>query len=469
MPNDFEKLEKSVRPAINIEQTVLAGDRILIGFSGGPDSVYLAHFLYKLRDEKGLTLFLAHVNYKLRGKESDEDEAFCRAMAKKLNLPIEVLTADLSGLKSSSGNVQAAAREKRMKFFSSLAEHNNCNKIALGHTLDDNVETILGNIFRGCGLEGLSGIFPISGAIIRPLLQISKAEILEDLDKNAVPYRIDSSNLANDYTRNKIRNLILPELRKQVNPRVDAAVIRLSQIMSEAAKHFAKIAEQFCEKKVELTILGNAIISLEAFSRLDSYLKKYLIKYIAEKISGDVRGKIDFDLISSALRILHSETGTRADLGGGLMLEKDTDCLIVFFPGHAIESRDVEIPGKTVLHDYNLVLHSQLDDSPGEINHGTDNWTVKLDLGGSGNKFSIRQYRNGDYFQPLGMNAAKKLSDFFIDRKIPRALRPEIPLLVCGDEIAWVMGHEISEHFKIGPNPGMPLKLWVEKVVKKIE
>jgi tRNA(Ile)-lysidine synthase len=116
-----------------------------------------------------------------------------------------------------------------------------------------------------------------------------------------------------------------------------------------------------------------------------------------------------------------------------------------------------------------LVLHSKLDNDSGEIDRTTDNWNVKLDIGQEGNKFTVRQYRQGDYFQPLGMNSAKKLSDFFIDRKIPRALRSEIPLLLCGDEIAWVMGHEISERYKIGPAPRMPLKLWVEKVVKKVE
>jgi tRNA(Ile)-lysidine synthase len=469
MFNKFNKIEKSGQSEPNFGQILKSGDRIINGLSGGPDSVYLTYLLYNLRDEKKLTLFLAHVNYKLRGEESDADEDFCRALAKKLGLPIEVKIADLRGLKSSAGNVQAVAREKRMEFFDYLAKEYDCNKIALGHTLDDNVETVLANIFRGSGLEGLSGIAAISGRIIRPLLNTSKAEITEHLDKSEIPYRIDSTNLESDYTRNKIRNLILPEIREQINPKVNDALLRLAAIVSEAAKFFGNLIEKFCGDHVSFTSFGSAIIPLGQFSLLDPILKKYLLRFLAQKILGKNRGKIEFDLISSAIGLINSGTGGRADLGAGVMLEKAAQSLVIFMPAREIEAQDVEIPGKTVLKGFDLILHSKADDSPGEINRETDNWTVKLDMGEAGNKFYVRQYRQGDYFQPLGMSSAKKLSDFFIDRKIPRALRAEIPLLVCGEEIVWVMGHEISEHYRIGPSPVSPLKLWVEKVVKKVE
>ncbi len=469
MSNRFHKSEKSGRSEPDLGQILESGDKIIIGLSGGPDSVYLTYLLYNHRAEMELTLFLAHVNYKLRDEESDADEDFCRAMAKKLGLPIEVKVADLRGLKSSAGNVQAAAREERMEFYLALAEKYGCNRIALGHTRDDNVETILANIFRGCGLEGLSGIAPVSGKIIRPLLDMPKAGITEYLDKNNIPYRVDSSNLRSDYTRNKIRNIILPKLRDEVNPRVDEALLRLRKIVTEATSHFRHVTEEFCKAHVEFTNLGSAIIPLQSFSNLDLILQKYILKYLAERISGETRGKIDFDPVTSALELIDAETGSRADLGAGVMLEKATESLVVFMPGDDLEPQDVEIPGKTVLTGFNLVLHSRWDDTPGEINRETDNWTVKLDVGESGNNFTVRQYRNGDYFQPLGMNSAKKLSNFFIDRKIPRALRLEIPLLLCREEIVWVIGHEISDRYKIGPSPKTPLKLWVEKVVKKVE
>ncbi|MBD3216939.1 MAG: tRNA lysidine(34) synthetase TilS, partial [candidate division Zixibacteria bacterium] len=436
---------------------------------GGPDSVCLAHVLNSLKQEKALELYLAHVNYKLRGEDSELDAKFCRQLAEKLDLPLEVKTADLSGFKDSPGNIQAEARKSRMHFYEEIAEKNNCNKIALGHTLDDNIETILANTFRGCGLAGLSGMPAKSGKIIRPLLNIRKADILDYLDESRISYRIDASNLQSDYTRNKIRNIILPKITDEINPGVYESVARLSRLAFEASEYFEKYAADFIDQYAQYSLQNNIIISLVRFIKLDRILKRYILKKSIQRLVGNIRGITAFDLIDSALDVAVSPTGTRADLGGKLMIEKAAESLIVFKPQSKIEPETATIPGKSVLHSFNIVLNSKLVSKASEVEHSKNNYGVFLDFDKLRGEIEIRQFGEGDYFQPLGMKDAKKLSDFFTDRKIPRALRPETPLLVCKGEIAWVIGHEISELFKLDNSSRKPVKLWAEKVVRNVE
>jgi len=442
------------------------GDKIVIGLSGGPDSVFLAHFLNSLKKEKSLDLCLAHLNYKLRGRDSDLDEQFCRELAGRLDLPLEVEIADLSGLKDTPGNIQSEARQRRMRFYESVARKYDCNKIALGHTLDDNIETILGNIFRGCGLAGLSGMRPWFGNIIRPLLDTAKADILLYLNKNKIAYRIDASNLQSDYTRNKIRNIILPKIVDQINPGVYEAVNRLSWLAAEAHEYFEKFSDSFLDRHSSYSLQNNIIIPLAEFTALDKILKRHILKRSIEKLSGNERDIAAFDIIDSALNIYETPTGTRADLGGGLMIEKASESLVIFRPVGRIEPTFVTIPGKSILQSFNLMLNSEVGSVAPEVRHLKDNFKVILDYDKLKGELEVRQFREGEYFRPLGMMKPKKLSDFFIDRKVPRALRMEIPLLLCSGEIAWVIGEEISEQFKLDRTTRQAVKLWVEKVVR---
>ncbi len=452
-----------------ISSLIQESDKIVIGLSGGPDSVFLTLYLNSLQKEKSLDLHLTHVNYKLRGRDSDLDEQFCREFAERLGLPLEVEVADLSSLKDTPGNIQAEARQRRMRFYVSVAQKYDRNKIALGHTLDDNIETILGNIFRGCGLAGLSGMRTQSGNIIRPLLYTSKKDILEYLDKNGISYRIDASNLESDYTRNKIRNIILPRIVDQVNPGVYDAVKRLSWLATEAHKYFEKFSDNFLDQHGSYSLQNNIIIPLAEFSPLDRILKRHILMKSIERLSGNERDIAAFDLIDSALNIIDSPTGTRADLGGGLMIEKASENLIIFRPVERSEPISVAIPGKRLLQSFNLVLNSEVGSAATEIKHTSDNFKVILDYYKLKGELEVRQFREGDYFRPLGMMKSKKLSEFFIDRKIPRALRMEIPLLVCNGEIAWVIGVEISDLFKLEPASEQAVKLWVEKVVRDVK
>ena len=444
-------------------------DKIIIGLSGGPDSVYLAYLMNWLKAEYNLELILAHVNYKLRGEESDADEQYCREFAGSLGLPVDVLISDLSAQKTTNGNVQNSAREIRMSFFCQLAVKHDCHKIALAHTADDNIETVLGNILRGCGLAGLSGIVEKSESIIRPLLHVSKAEIVEFLNDKQIDYRVDSSNLSNEYTRNKIRNDLIPHLKEVYNPEIESAISRLSRISSEVHEYLLYLTVDFIKKQVAYSNLDSAIIPIEALTEMNPVIIRMVIKYLTEYVANKKRGLAAFDRIDDALKLIGAETGVKSDLGGNLMCERGKDCLIIFRNGRKIEECIPQIPGKTDLPGFNLVLHSVIEQKTNDIAYSDDNRTIYLDYDKLSPEFSVRQFESGDRFQPLGMNGSKKLGDFFTDRGIPGALRMEIPVLVNVGDIVWVLGEEISELFKVDQSTETILKLWIEKIVRKAE
>ena len=445
------------------------GDKIIVGLSGGPDSVCLAYLLNRLRDELNLQLYLVHINYMLRGEESIGDQKFCESFAQTYSLPLYIEVQDMSANQSRPENIQTKAREYRMTAFRARLRELNFDKIALGHTRDDRVETALGNIIRGCGLDGLSGMEEKSGRIIRPLLHASKAEILDFLRENKIEYRIDSSNLKNDYTRNKIRNQLIPNIKNIYNPRFDEAIIRLSIIAGETSEYLGDSAVWFIEQRVKYSEMGTALIPLEALRSSHPALARAVIRKIAEQISMIDRGLVTYDMIDKALQLLDSETGTKTDLGANTVCEKGRDDLLIYMNNISSYEYRPQIPGKTDLPEYGLVLHSSIEDNTSEIRFSEDNRTVYIDFDKFSNHVSLRNYREGDRFQPLGLNGSKKLGDFFTDRGVPERLRMETPLLVCGEDIVWVMGKAISEKYKLEPSTKTILKLWIEKLVKKAE
>ena len=446
-----------------------AKEKILVGLSGGPDSVCLAYLFHDLRERLSLDLHLAHVNYKLRGEDSDLDEKFCRELADKLGLPIHVHRKDLSPYKTEAGNLQAKARQVRMVYFNDLLNEYGLDKIALGHTEDDQVETVLGNLFRGCGLTGLGGINQQEGVVVRPLLNTSKTAILDYLEKNGLEYRLDRTNHGLDYTRNRLRNKILPLLREDVNPRIESAVLRLAEMAQISDDYLRSKTEDSISQLVTSSLQGNFIIDLAGLTDLHEIERYYLIAELYRRLCSGERNQSGFEMIKKAVDLTSAETGKRSDLGCGISIEKGDDCLVVFKPCDKLPQRAVDIPGVTNLPEYNIRLYSEqysIEETP---RNEHDRMGAILDFDKLRGSVYIRQYREGDRFRPLGLSGSKKLGDFFTDRKFPRALRREVPLLVSDDRIAWVVGQEISETFKLDSQSRQIVKLWVTNFVKKVE
>jgi tRNA(Ile)-lysidine synthase len=444
-------------------------DRILVALSGGPDSVCLTYLLYDLRQKYSLKLHLAHVNYKLRGEDSEKDQEFCCNLAEKLNLPLTVKTCDLRHIKQAGGNLQAEARKGRMLFFDELFSEHNLSKVALGHNFDDRVETILANLIRGCGLGGLRGMRSKEGNLIRPLINTSKDEILSFLKQNQIEFRLDRSNLGFDYTRNRLRNKLLPLIRREYNPRFDQALARLAELARMSDDFIKNRIDDFMRNSVELSFQGNFVVELDELKALEKIEQYYLLSCLIHKLSETDRDVTGYDMIQAGLALLDAVTGKRADLGSGFAAERGDDCLVVFKPVEQLPEVAVQVPGVTDLHEYGVGLQTELVSSEEYCENEFGRLGALLDFDKLQGEMYIRQYREGDRFRPLGLSGTKKLSDFFTDRKLPRALRKEIPLLVCDSRIAWVVGQEIAEDFKIESSSRRIMKLWVTKFVQNVE
>jgi tRNA(Ile)-lysidine synthase len=466
----MDSLIDRVRRVMYENQLVTRGDRLICGLSGGPDSVCLAHVLATLKDEYWLDIVLAHVNYHKRGEESDLDESLCRQLATELGLPVYLREASASDIETmSKHNFQNEARRFRYEFFESLCEKFNAQRIAVGHTADDVVESTLMHILRGSGLKGIAGIYPKSGTTVRPLIECTREEITEYLEANRVAYRIDSSNLGEAYSRNRIRNTLLPYLREQFSPQIDAAIFRTSRIARIAQEFIESHANRLWTDAVSRSRLGKIIISLERYTTSDEIIRFELLRRAQTELSGLVehRGSMDLSLILDADRLMtRGRTGERSDLGAGVMIERGHDEVIVFKATELTLEQQLLFPGENTIEDFNLRIHGELLPTPLSSLRFNDEWEVHVDASAlSMGDLTVRSSREGDAVRLLNAPGSKKVADIFIDRKIPRALRSEVPIVLSSGAIIWIVGVGIADSVKITEYTEKALKLHAEDYV----
>ena len=235
-------MDNKIRESINRYNMLDKGDTVVVGLSGGADSVALLNILLSFREEYDLTVTACHINHNLRGTESDRDEAFVKKLCEKLNVPLEAVSINVKDNSSPHESLEETARKLRYREFERICEKHNA-KLATAHTASDNAETVLINMLRGTGTKGLSGIPPLRDYIIRPLIRCSREEIEEYCQKNGLSFVTDSSNLTDDYTRNKIRHNIIP-LLKEINPSFIGAVARMTAILGEDTDFLENCAEE---------------------------------------------------------------------------------------------------------------------------------------------------------------------------------------------------------------------------------
>ncbi|HEY8930113.1 MAG TPA: tRNA lysidine(34) synthetase TilS [Mucilaginibacter sp.] len=419
-----------------IEQNELfsKGGKILAAVSGGMDSVILIHLL----KAAGYDFGIAHCNFQLRGTESDGDEQFCRELAQQLGVPFHVTRFDT--LQYASGNkvsTQMAARTLRYQWFEQVRHQHQYDIIALAHHQNDAIETILLNLTRGTGIAGLHGILPKNSLLVRPLLFLGRDEINTLVGELQIPYREDSSNSSAKYARNKIRLEVIPKL-KELNPSLERTFERNFQ-------HFRELEQLLTEqvdglrKKITVTDDGQSHLLLADINALTS---KRLLLFNLFQEYGFNETSID-DLIAAL------------DKHPGRFFESDSYKIIVdrdkliLAERRQRQLREILIhTGEHLVHfgEYRLsILH---DDSPLIIRDNP--MAVSVDADKVIYPLMLRNWRNGDAFYPLGMKGKQKLSDFFIQQKVPLHKKDDIALLINGNgEIMWVAGYRPDERYKI--------------------
>lgn len=454
-----EPLERRILHFIRDNNLVSAGQKLLVAVSGGPDSVCMLDILVKLREELGVELHIAHLNHKLRGAESDADAEYVARLARRLDIPASIEARNVQQYKDlKRATLEEAAREVRYSFFSEVAESIGADCVAVGHTSDDNVETVLLHLIRGTGIRGLRGLQPVSGwqysgkslGIIRPLLEVNRQETSGYCIEHNLESRIDSSNLSLSPLRNRVRHQLLPVL-ENYNPQVAEALLRTARIagddLAALDAEITRLQEDIIEKQGETIILDK-----ESFLEMAPAWQRQLLRKSIEELRGNLKD-IEVRHIDEILDALDKPAGRSLDLPGGLVFAVDYDRYLLtrdpaeISPYPVIEGEvSIKIPGETRFSGWSIKAEIlEHADTTAEIGV----FDACFDAENVGDTVIVRSRRRGDRFYPLGMAGQKKLGEFMIDVKIPRAWRDRIPVVCSPEQVLWVVGYRIDDRAKV--------------------
>lgn len=451
-------------------------DSVLIGVSGGPDSVALLHVLRLLTPRFSLTVGVAHLNHCLRGHASDKDAEFVKSIAERLNLPCYIHKEDVRTYQIENRlSPEEAGRRIRYAFLNTVARTNRFNRIALGHHADDNAELVLMNLLRGSGPTGLSGIPPVrDGKIIRPLIKIRRSEIIHFLNQNRLRYISDSSNQEMRYLRNSVRHRLIPMLQKGYNPKIPETLNRLSSIMRSEEAWIEDVIHPLFESSVSTAQNDHINFSVSVLRRFHAAAQRRIIRKGISKIKGDLR-RIAFAHIDDVIRLLNKEPAHGSlDLPGGIRIRRIRDELYISKEKRALRRLDTKNDHfQPPVFEYEITapesvfikeIHARIDFTEMNIQDIPDvrcagQYTVFFDKDTVNFPMILRNFRQGDRFRPLGLGGTQKLKKFFIDRKIPRDERVKCPILLSRGKIIWVAGHRIDESVRLTSSTRTVLKV----------
>ena len=458
-----------LRETIQKHNMLKVGDRLVVGVSGGPDSTALIHLLCRLKQDYKLSIWIAHLNHELRNEAKGEAE-WVKGLASQLKVPIVLDSLNVALLaKKKKISLEMAARQIRYNFFERVAKEVGATKIALGHTASDQVETLLMRLIRGTGLDGLAGIPPTRGKIIRPLINIFREEIETYCQiYNLHPCR-DSSNQELFFFRNKIRLKLIPFISREYNPQFNQVLFRTADILREERKYLDEIVERALKK---LTIKkSDRQIAIDAEKLLSSHplaLQRRIIRKLILEVKGDLKN-VTFVHIDKVLK-LKSDKGTKIiNLPDDIVVKREYQQLVIKKGEQEYPSffSSLTVPGRTILSYPGFLFESEVSCKESSY-FSSDPYCIQLDWDKlADHPLFLRGRKKGDRFQPLGMKGEKKLKDFFIDLKVPRQQRNKVPILVSGERIVWVVGYRIDERFKVDEHTNRILRIKAKKNEKR--
>ena len=435
---------------------------VLVALSGGADSVALLHALWRLKGRLRCRLRACHIYHGLRGEEAEADAKHAAACARSLGVACAVKRTEVASFaKSAKLSLEDAARRLRYRLLLEQAERAGASRVATGHTADDQAETVLLNLLRGTGVDGLAGIPPVRSDIIRPLLDVTRAEVEAYCLENKLAYRLDSSNLDVAFTRNRIRHQLLPVLR-EIQPNVVSALCRLAEIARGENEVMGSLAGRLIERLGQEEG-GALVMGILTLSALPAGLQRRVLRAAIERVRGDLLD-VDMERTEAVLELVRDgRTGAVIELPGGVRVARGYDAVTIAGPAAAVPSRlhsewVLSVPGALDIPALGVSLTARRSraarppDSPN---------VAALDADTLGSTLEVRTWRAGDRFVPLGMSRSKKLQDFFVDKHVPRRERAHIPLVLSGDQIVWVVGHRISDRHKVTDRTRRTVRLTV--------
>lgn len=463
---------KKVLSYIRDNELIRCKDKILVALSGGPDSICLLNILFELKEELNIEIAAAHLNHLLRGQDSFDDEEYVINVCSRMGIKCFVKRVDINEYsKQQKLSSEMAGRNARYDFFDEILNKEGFDKVATAHNANDQAETILFRLMRGTGLEGLGGIkVSRDDKIIRPILCLSRKEVEEYVELKQLNPRIDKTNFEKIYNRNKIRLDILPYMKENFNEDIIQTLNRMSLLLQkdndflenlalslynkyciEYEEYFIIKKEAFKEEEPILTRLLRNIITRYSKSNYDFEMKHiYEIFYLAKKNSG---------------KVIHLPNGIYAEnIYGDIYIKSK-------IKKYDINNKEEEIIlyknsvniNKIEFGNLNIKIQVINNYEASNINISQEHLTKYFDFDKIKNSISIRNRRNGDKIIPLGMTGNKKVKDIFIDMKIPKEERDNIPILCFDDKIAWIIGIRTSEEYKITDKSKNILKVVIQR------
>lgn len=447
-------------------------DNIVLGLSGGPDSMALLYVLLAFKKKIDFNLLIAHINHGVRGAEALKDEMFVKDISYSLDLPFFSTRVDMVALAKKEGiSAEEAGRKLRYGFFREILKSKGTGKIAVAHNKKDQAETLLMRIMRGTGIDGLKGMEFQTDDIIRPILDVDRWEIEKYIEDENIDTVLDKTNLETIYTRNKVRLELIPYIEENFNPNIIDTLFRLSENASLDSKFLEEYSAKRYTSSLKSKSESSIVFKYDKFKREDEAIKRRIIRKAILDLRNTLQG-IEEIHISSVVDLFDKrETGKRIDLPGDMLARVSYSDLIV----EKVQDRDSGVDarlaseyllklGKNVLEDWNLEIYLELVEKK-DIDFKKTSRNIRyFDYNKIVGDMLIRKRTCGDRFNPFGMKGSKKLKDYFIDEKIPRQVRDKTPLFVDEKNIIWVIGYRTSEIYRITRETSRFLKVEIRDI-----
>ncbi|RLB16761.1 MAG: tRNA lysidine(34) synthetase TilS [Deltaproteobacteria bacterium] len=443
-----EKLIRKVKQTIKKYDMIRPHEKIVVAVSGGPDSICLLDMLHGLAEPLQAQLVVAHFDHGLRPGEDQEETRFVERIAQGYGLPIHTGKAEPM---PSKGSVEEHARKQRYRFLEEVRRQHQAHKIAMGHQLNDQAETVLMRLLRGSGLSGLGGIPPKRDhIIIRPLIETTREEIMAYLWAKGLTWVQDSSNLSTTYLRNKIRLELIP-LLKTYQPNIIETLGRNAEIYRQEDAWFQAEARDWLMEHARFGPNGQITTSIFHLSTLPAPFQRRVLREMIRTAAGGLR-RVSLDHIRLASELAKSPSAqAEIMLPRGLVIKKRYDHLIVE-PRRILlgdYAYTLEGPGSHFLGAINSTISVQEGSRGQDLELGRSCWEAYLDADKITYPLMVRNFRPGDRLIPLGMRGHKKVHDLFVDLKIPLEIRAVLPILVSDNRLVWVAGLRLDDRFKI--------------------
>lgn len=428
------------------------GDHVLVGLSGGPDSVCLLQILNMLKASYKLKISAAYIDHGLRPEEVPNEIEFCRKLCDSLNIPFYTQSVNVREYAEKEKiNIQEAARILRYGALEQISLYINAHKIAIAHNADDQAETVIMRLLRGAGPAGLSGIPPVRKKIIRPLIEVERAEIEKFLSEKNISYIIDSSNESLKYLRNKIRKTLMPVI-KSISPQAIKIISKTADILREendyinvtVTKTLMRLMSRKTDKTVELFCNPMEVLNIVILRRA--------LRFAIDSVKG-LKG-LSFDHIEDIIRLIKTgKPGDRIYLPQGVRAIKGYSTLVITAePPKKLSTYEVNSPQDIYLKETSMVLSLKEIKREELQDFGDGKNTIYVDMDKIKFPLIVRARKPGDYFYPFGFGKKKKLQDFFVDEKVPRDERDAVPIIESDGNIVCIAGYRLDDRFKIDDN-----------------